>query len=324
MEQVVSGAQPIDLSAATSSNNIEVPFRPGRNGFGRPPDSCPQYLFRVFSKRSAGENNNEWMRASSALGERAGVFTKNPAEVAIVLNEHLRGQSTSWRDPFISWTTSFLFALRCAVYKSYYEMLPMREIFLCMAATDQFATGTFLQDRFLITEFEQKLAANIGISTRYESQTREKGGLGDFGCLRSGIYYFGEYLAQGQLCIKDRSCTVSCDRIFHDLPTLRPGIMKDPKSWAKETVRLRNAFYEGKPKPIDELEVDAAQRIVANLPMPYRTPMVVYLVSLQPRRCSEVAKMILDKNPTEGNRTTPPALAMISAKYSQTWHCTDG
>lgn len=267
----------------------EVPFHPSGDTdkkFGE----VPRFLFRVFSRNTAGENNNEWMKSVDALnGNLTNIFDRNEAVVAITLNEHLRWLWVrDFRDPFISWTTSLLFAIQYAIYKQNKEGVSLDKINLCVVDTTLFPTGTFIQDLKLMEEFQEKVQDDDRkVIINGETKKWKSGGLDNLRNFRSsGPYYFGEYLAQGQIYIKDRSHVISCDNIVNEhLYTLVPGFETTTHSnWAKAVLKLREPFYTS--DDIEKIgwdEIRAAHEISKAFEGRWFLMMFASLLGLRPR-----------------------------------------
>ena len=157
-------------------------------------NAVPRYLFRVFTPNSHGETNRTWTKSMDARdgnqNSRVDIFAReSKEEVAGMLYRHLR-----WfpgpEDNLVSWTSPILFAL---VYKFHLRANTRNgsafdDISLCIIDTTEFPKEVFMRDMDLIQAYLQ-----------YSED------LQDFNGLRSrNDYYFGEYLSQGALKIKDR------------------------------------------------------------------------------------------------------------------------
>jgi hypothetical protein len=253
----------------------------------------PRYLFRVFSKRSAGQNDERWMKSLDAKYAKQGnltdIFDRPDAEVAIALNEHLRKMyGRSIHDPFISWTASLAFALQYAIYKHRKEGLPMDKIHLCVIDTTDFPNGTFVADLVLMRVFAKKVNDNTPINVPQFTFWSD-GGLPNLLSLRK-THYFGEYLAQGQLLIENRSFVVSCDKLItKDLLRLVPALnvnMKDQSPHcANATLQLRKPFYRPERTRLDSTEdITAIKKITKLFPERWIIVMFTSLLGLYPRR----------------------------------------
>ncbi|KAK0767088.1 hypothetical protein N5P37_000821 [Trichoderma harzianum] len=265
----------------------EVPFRPPGNLAAKLPDT-PRYLFRVFSDASEGENSSKCMKSVDAVNKTfEDIFARDPLTVALTLNEHLRWQKKkSYGDPFISWTTSLLNAIQYAIYKRKKESTKLSAISLCIVDTTLFPNGVFMEDLDLIEKFIDKGHA-------YNWGNR---GLDNLGQLRnkqhqtySGVYYFGEYLSQGQTNIEGRSCTVTCDKIINSklfafMPQFEDELKDEtPLRWANAVIELRQPFYIKKQKEMKDSDFSNATTIALEFDTAWFLPMLANLLALNPR-----------------------------------------
>ncbi|KAF3024343.1 hypothetical protein E8E14_014094 [Neopestalotiopsis sp. 37M] len=122
--------------------------------------------------------------------------------------------------------------------------------------------------------------------------TWECGGLPKLLSLRK-THYFGEYLAQGQLCIENRSFVVSCDKIItKDLLRMVPALqanLEEPRLyWAKATLQLREPFNAPDQfRVISDEDVTAIKKITwSSFPERWTIVMFTSLLGLYPR-CME-------------------------------------
>ncbi|CAJ2511759.1 Uu.00g073840.m01.CDS01 [Anthostomella pinea] len=302
MDEATAGFQKLSLGrryVGFADDSVNEPIKPY-------PTDTPRYLFRIFSAKSAGENNSQWVKSEDARdGHFTDIFTRDDQDnVAIALNEHLRWMSHKSRgDPFTSWTTSLVFALQHAIYKRNTESTGLEEIHLCIIDTTKYPNGTFRQDLDLISAFQDKV--NDEHPTLCHPQRTNWGtrGLGNLYALRhkmhktwSGYFYFGEYLSQGQVDLKGRCYIVSCDRVInHHLFQLMPGFKAnyldegDPE-WANAVVRLREPFYaDYQPGATEPADLQAAETISCQFEAPWRLPMLLNLLALRPCRADDPA-----------------------------------
>ncbi|KAI3571765.1 hypothetical protein IWW34DRAFT_824575 [Fusarium oxysporum f. sp. albedinis] len=267
----------------------EVPFYPSSN-LATKLNNTPRYLFRIYSHASAGKNSSEWMKSIDALeNNMTDIFARdNAANIAITLNEHLRWEPKSCGDPFISWTTSLLVAIEYAIYKHKTE------------DTTMFPKGVFIRDLDLIEEFYDKVPNSQQIMVKGVYHTWEARGLDNFRHLRnkrhktySGVYYFGEFLSQGQTNMTGRSSTVTCDKIINnDLFTMLPQFqaeLEDSKiQWAEAVVKSRQSFYmDIGPEATSACEFVEAAKIALNFGTVWFLPVLANLLALRPRAAQD-------------------------------------
>ncbi|KAG4291581.1 hypothetical protein FPRO06_13802 [Fusarium proliferatum] len=289
----------------------EVPFCPPSGNLLTKLENTPRYLFRVYSDASAGSagnNSSEWFKSIDALENNlTDIFARdNAAHIAIALNEHLRWEPKSYGDPFISWTTSLLVAIQYAIYKHKKEGAELEAIHLCIIDTTMFPKGVFIRDLDLIEEFYDKVPRDQSIVVKGEEKTWEARGLGDFRHLRSkshktysGVYYFGEFLSQGQINIKGRSSTVTCDKIINNalftmLPQFQLELEGSKVRWAEAVVESRESFYMGiEPEETSASEFVAATTLALQFRSVWFLPVLANLLALRPRAAQDPG--ILDR-----------------------------
>lgn len=280
----------------------EVPFRPPSGNLATKLENTPRYLFRVYSDASSGNNSSDWFQSIDALNNNlTDVFARdNAANIAITLNEHLRWEPKSYGDPFISWTTSLLVAIQYAIYKHKTEGAELEAIHLCIIDTTLFPKGVFIRDLDLIEEFYDKVPRGQKITVKGVRQTWEARGLGDFRHLRnkshkiySGVYYFGEFLSQGQINITDRSSAVTCDKIINNalftmLPQFQVELEDSKVQWAEAVVESREPFYmDTKPGATSASEFVAATKIALQFRNVWFMPVLANLLALRPRAAQD-------------------------------------
>ncbi|KAH8124573.1 hypothetical protein FP744_10006358 [Trichoderma asperellum] len=294
----------------------EIPFCPSGNLATKLQDT-PRYLFRVFSKDSAGENSSEGMKSVDAQNGNftVDIFKRdNASAVALTLNEHLRGWEKSDGDPFISWTTSLLFAIQYAIYKYKDEHAKLNTIYLCIIDTTLFPKGVFIKDLDLIEEFQDKFTDYQVIWQKGKRHYRKDKwhywkyrGLSNVRQLRnmkhkdySGFYYFGEYLSQGQTNINGRSCTVPCDKIINDhlfalMPEFKVEMESEVQSWANAVIRFRDPSSIKKQEAIDNSEFSEAKAIALEFDTKWFLPMLANLLALSPRTANPANIRLISK-----------------------------
>ncbi|QYT01572.1 hypothetical protein H0G86_008606 [Trichoderma simmonsii] len=282
-------------SHATPGCPDEVPFRPPGNLAAKLNDT-PRYLFRVFSDASAGENSSECMKSVDALDNTfTDIFARDAFTVALTLNEHLRWQPKSYGDPFISWTTSLLVAIQYAIYKHKTESAKLSTIHLCIIDTTLFPNRVFMKDLDLIEKFHDKVPDHYPIIDKGRQYDWKDRGLGNIRKMRntqhrtySGVYYFGEYLSQGQTNIKGRSCTVSCDKIINDglfrfMPQFKVEIEEKTLFWANAVIKLRQPFYDMEQMAVHNTDLTDALFIAFEFNSEWFLPVLANILALSPR-----------------------------------------
>lgn len=246
-------------------------------------NNVPRYLFRVYTPNSRGRTDRVWTKSMDAThsdpNSQVDIFARDePWEVAGMLERHLRWQE-GLEDNFVSWTNSLLFAI---VYMFHLHANTTNgstfdDISLCVVDTTSFSKGVFLRDLDLISAF------------RIYNE-----GLQNFANLRSGSYYFGEYLSQGALKIQDKCQIVSAKAMIDQgLYTLQPefrSFAQWPKQsrppWAYPVLQLREDFQKGPAKRQEtrQQEQQAAVDIGGIFGERWRLPVSANLFALRPRR----------------------------------------
>jgi hypothetical protein len=215
---------------------------------------------------------------------RVDIFSRDGEQkkVADMLSRHLRW----WRgdeDNLVSWTSSLLFALVYIFHlrANVLDRSSFEAIFLCVVDTTLFPPGVFLRDLDLIRAFrafDPKLNAfgNLRLNSR------------------GGSLYFGEYLSQGALRIKDKCQIVSAramiDQGLYDLqPKFREFARWPPEApppWANPVLELRREFSKGSEDAweVTLTEQQAAVNIADHFGGHWALPVAANLFALRPRR----------------------------------------
>ncbi|OJJ45211.1 hypothetical protein ASPZODRAFT_167684 [Penicilliopsis zonata CBS 506.65] len=266
----------------------QVHLRPQDSGTSEI-DNVPSYLFRVASPLSYGETNERWVLSESVYQNRSSstedIFSNLDNEkrtrVAEMLNLHLRWwpQNGDQQDNFVSWTSSLLFAIQYIYYRhlSRRDGSDLADIKLYVIDTARFPRGTFIRDMDLIDIF-------------CESDESLK----DFQSLRQRPdYYFGEYLSQGALEIKNKCQVIPAEILFEQgrlrriqpqFAELQPARGRARPEWAKEVIRLRRTIYPNN-LPVLSLEdmlarLEAIEEIIHHVAPDWRFPIAIYLAAL--------------------------------------------
>ncbi|KAK3944048.1 hypothetical protein QBC46DRAFT_417044 [Diplogelasinospora grovesii] len=300
MDDLVARAGSLDLSQRGPDC---LPFNPtGAKAWIRDEiDKVPRYLFRVFSEKSDGSSKADWIKSVDATsGRRDGrvdIFDCSDARVAVMLLEHLQWwPKTGGRDNFTSWTSSLLFAIYYAFFRSRStrDGSSLTDISLCIVDTTLFPRGVWLRDMDLLTAY-----TGHGDNERWKLDRLRRLRTGEYPRERrfSRDFYFGEYLSQGALDIGGRSFVVPVQCLLdHGLEHLGPRYeafasspgtpgQGEPK-WAEDVMKYREVFYptNAKPRETTNAALSAAFEI-ANLYEPrWRVPVAASLLGLFPRR----------------------------------------
>lgn len=170
----------------------------------------PAFLFRVCYPGSSGMLSGNWILSQDAaqldtkLGSQTSMKSRTAAEVADALNRHLWWLPKSLgHSNFVSWTSSFLFALKLVIYLQHHRNLSLEQIHIVIISTTRFPELVFVRDAYLIDRYTKSLKEDtISYKDGYQQSLET---LWD---MRQTGYYFGEFLSQGALCIEGKSSIV--------------------------------------------------------------------------------------------------------------------
>ena len=234
----------------TPATGAALPFQPnpmqlhGMPLFER--NDVPSYLFRVYGPNTAGETTDSHIipPASNCDQEkRQDIFRLQPKEAAGRLNQHLWWKSS--HEPecnLMSWTSSF--ALQYGLYKHHTDHSKPKwsQFSLLILNTRGFARSTFIKDM----EIMECFAPHTDSCQRDNLQNLLQLRKGDKG------YYFGEYLTQGTMDIRDRCVVTNMQNLIDaGLFRLKPGLGDSSKwdQWAKRVIWLREPFKASQEAP---------------------------------------------------------------------------
>ncbi|MBE3042279.1 hypothetical protein IMZ48_06805 [Candidatus Bathyarchaeota archaeon] len=152
-----------------------------------------------------------------------GHFTKRPFNVA-------------QDDNLMSWSSSLLFVIQNAIWRSRIGKIAPSDVTICAVDTTKFPLGQFVRDMWLIKTY------------RDDTPCKDQRDFFDFRLKRSD-YDNGEYLSQGLVNHGGRSCTFSLqDLINAGLHDLYPEFAEDggKEEWANRVKKLRDTrwYYE--------------------------------------------------------------------------------
>jgi len=223
------------ISALNNSPNGPTLFYPAGGLYGKRLSlDVPRYLFRTYDADSSGENNDNVIAstASCCLPEsKPDILSIEKQEARVLLLMHLDkdcfGKGIK-RDNLMSWTSSLLFAIQYAIWRSRKSRIrrPLSEIKICAIDTSEFPMGQFVRDLALIQQVDQRPSSFI-FRLNYEE------------------YYNGEYLSQGVLNHSGRSRVVSLEGLknaglFQLFPEFED--VKGETQWTKRASELRDKW----------------------------------------------------------------------------------
>jgi hypothetical protein len=133
------------------------------------------------------------------------------------------------RDNFMSWTSSLLYALQYARYRWYHFGCSSEEIKVCVVDAIKFTQRQFIHAKRFLQAYHKPLKR---IYMRHSIGTR----------LLCYIYQNGEYLSQGFLKRRGRSCVTSLAKLEKTglySAYLELAIPEQHSKWAITTANLR-------------------------------------------------------------------------------------
>ncbi|QDS74401.1 hypothetical protein FKW77_005683 [Venturia effusa] len=241
----------------------------------------PRYLFRTFDQFSAGYNSeNEISSGASILpsaASRTDIFSLERMIARLMLHRHLEGKPDEEHPDtnLVSWTSSFLYAMQCAIWRRRRFGATRSEIKICMVDTSKFPRGQFARDICLINTYHDR------------QMDDEAANFFNFR-LKKEEYYNGEFLSQGTLNLVDRSCVVSLEGlieagIFEMYPEFED--VGGEKLWANRVKALRQ-IWSSEQKTSDE-EIDLSLKIAQECFSSFEAlDIACILLTLKDRECS--------------------------------------
>ncbi|MBE3047146.1 hypothetical protein IMZ48_32410 [Candidatus Bathyarchaeota archaeon] len=256
--------------------------------------NTPRYLFRIHAPPSAGTTTTSYVIPPASgcddPGLRADIFSLPPVRAAELLHNHsIWLPSHEDECNFTSWTSSLLFALQYGFYRHRGDTMKIRsqlsKISLMVIDTRGLPAGTFVKDVEIMRAITSDLSAGEGDDLRQFLDFRENP-------RRSGRYYFGEYLSQGDLGLEGRCAQTSMTKLKRfRLFDLQPGF-EDQEGWtlwAKRVIALRKPFEQlglfSDVPPTDRRQIRRAIVLAsACFGDRFAVPVAAMLLALQPRK----------------------------------------
>ncbi|KAK8076137.1 hypothetical protein PG994_003409 [Apiospora phragmitis] len=263
------------------------------------PENVPTSLFRTCGRKSPGNSNAEIfssiLSTSGSQESRADLLALEEEKVTTLPYHHLYNPSftPAAKDNLMSWTSSPLFAIQCAIWKlhkGYESERRASDINVCIVEPRNFPPGQFARDTWLLGSYRET-AMHLGKDFQrfWELRDREE-------------YYNGEYLSQGTLNHSNRSCLASLDQLVEaGLYELYPEL-DDSEGKTKWTNRIKELrlFWSGKQTTKDD-EIVCALKLRSYLSP--SSPLHMALMLLAFKNCelkSEVPN--LEKPPSWATR----------------------
>ncbi|EEU34828.1 uncharacterized protein NECHADRAFT_88411 [Fusarium vanettenii 77-13-4] len=209
--------------ASSAARSIEWPF-----------NDIQRYLFRAFDSKSSGRNDDNVVASTmSKFGtperSKIDILSLGTHNASEMLYKHLNkgcfnGEAS---DNLMSWSSSLMFVIQYAIWRSHIGNLSPTEVRICAIDTSMFPPGQFARDMSLLKAYH-----NTGLSEDQERFFRFR--------LGNSEYDNGEYLSQGLVNHGGRSCTFSLqDLVEAGLYELYPEF-GDAQARGKWTNRVRD------------------------------------------------------------------------------------
>ncbi|RFN49475.1 hypothetical protein FIE12Z_6264 [Fusarium flagelliforme] len=224
-------------------------------------DDPPRYLFRAYDSGSLGSNGEEIFTSRGhenfgSVHSKQDLLTMDRQDASTMLHRHLNGPYRSIEaDNLVSWSSSLLSVIQYANYRCWkYAGQDSSNVFICAVDTTefpkgQFASGKWLRGRYTSTKLDEKERSFLEMRSNNPD------------------YDNGEYLSQGILNVRDRSCTTSLlslqsaglGLLYRGLDVLtEPNDMVRTK-WTIYVRHLRSQWTTS--CETSELEIDIARNI---------------------------------------------------------------
>jgi hypothetical protein len=203
----------------------------------------PRYLFRAYDVKSSGIST--WRVVASPQSKYGNpedsatdVLSLPGGKARRLLYNHLaRGSHTDVAhagdptDNFMSWSSSLMFVIQYAMWRSETLDTPASDLQICMVDTRDFPRGQFARDMWLIRHYRD--------STLTQPQQ-------DFfdSRLEKPDHDNGEFLSQGMVNLRDKACFFSLqDLMSAGIGTLYPMFKGGPYygvQWADRMLNIRS------------------------------------------------------------------------------------
>ena len=165
----------------------------------------PEYLFRAFDESSSGKSDESVVASPASIHLapdicRVDLLSLSQSMAARKIYDHLNkpcfeGINSDNSDNLMSWSSSLLFVIQYAIWRARKGRRPEERIMICAVDTSKFPRGQFVRDKWLFRKY----------CDEFSSQFQMK----KFVDLRESAYDNGEYLSQGIVNHRNRSCMVS-------------------------------------------------------------------------------------------------------------------
>lgn len=275
-----------------------MPFKPSSEQLKLMPkfseNDIPRYLFRIHTPVTDGTTTTSYVISPASKGNAPNastdIFKESPRKAGDLLWNHLKWKRGHERTcNLTSWTSSLLFVLQYAFYrhKGADPKSELSNIQLMVLDTRGFPPGTFVKDMEIMRSIASEL--DKGEELCNFLQLREEP------TSNGSLYYFGEYLSQGDLELGGRCAEAPMDMLVYlGLFDLHPKLKEETGwySWAKPVLANRDPFTNLNFPPIHP---PTDQRIVRKAIViasacfgdRFAPPVALMLITLLPRRAED-------------------------------------
>lgn len=198
----------------------------------------PKYLFRAADDYSSGLSNDNFVASiASMYGEHGSTRVDNLSldrvDAAEALYSHLNKSCFGGYPPddWMSWSSSLLFIIQYAIWRAWKSNLPPDRVRICAVDTTEYPRGQFVRDKWLFAKYRKEFSDRVDMKSFID--------------LRASRYDNGEYLSQGRVNIKNRSCVFSLtDLVNSGLYDLYPefGDENGKTKWTNRVQELRSRW----------------------------------------------------------------------------------
>ncbi|SPJ85019.1 uncharacterized protein FTOL_10923 [Fusarium torulosum] len=279
----------------------------------------PRYLFRAYDAKSPGINTRSVIAScQSAVGSPAhsslDVLSLPPQKAAESLWKHLTKNRPAYdnTDNFVSWSSSFMFVIQHAIWRSEVRQMPASDLQICVVDTRDFPHGQFARDMWLLRKYRDLMV------------DRPEEAFFDFRLGRPE-HDNGQFLSQGAINLGNKACVFSLqDLMSSGLSSLYPQFKGDPYDGGKSIDRvlnLRSIFsHEAR---LDEGDLMQAYDIARKLFKKFDVmDMTLLLLSFQNRK---ITWEVPDRHAWAGEGNAEPADVHRYMRWIGIWEaCFEG
>ncbi|KAM0212628.1 hypothetical protein ACHAQI_004584 [Fusarium lateritium] len=201
----------------------------------------PRYMFRAYDAKSSGMFTRSILAScqseNSPEDSSIDVLSFPPHKAAALIYDHLNKRCFGGEpsDNFVSWSSSFIFVIQYAIWRSEIGHTPASDVQICVLDTREFTQGQFAKDTWLLRKYRD---------SALDSRQRA---FFDFRLGRKE-YDNGEYLSQGTINLGDKACVFSLqDLMSAGLCNLYPQfeeVQSPVVQWTNRVLTLRSLWSQ--------------------------------------------------------------------------------